>query len=74
MCRRRWCPWGIRYHDLSYVSHQKVLGSSTDLTWEICRAARKLFGELWDHRPVRLLGGAYQPGAEGWFHQADQPF
>ena len=47
---------GIRYHDLSYVSHQKVLGSSTDLTWEICRAARELFGELWDHRPVRLLG------------------
>ena len=47
---------GIRYHDLSYVSHQKVLESSTDLTVEICRAARELFGELWDHRPVRLLG------------------
>lgn len=47
---------GIRYHDLSYVSHQKVLESPTDLTVEICRAARELFGELWDHRPVRLLG------------------
>lgn len=47
---------GIRYHDLSYVSHQKVLGASTDLTVEICGAARELFAELWDHRPVRLLG------------------
>lgn len=47
---------GIRYHDLSYASHQKVLGVSTDVTLEICRAARELFGELWDHRPVRLLG------------------
>ena len=47
---------GIKYHDLSYVSHQKVLGASTDLTVEICRAARELFSELWDHRPVRLLG------------------
>ena len=47
---------GIKYHDLSYVSHQKALKASTDLTVEICRAARELFAELWDHRPVRLLG------------------
>ena len=47
---------GIKYNDLSYVSHQKVLGASTDLTVEICGAARELFAELWDHRPVRLLG------------------
>ena len=47
---------GIKYSDLSYVSHQKVLGASTDLTVEICRAARELFAELWNHRPVRLLG------------------
>lgn len=47
---------GIKYYDLSYVSHQKVLDTSTDLTVEICKAARELFGELWDHRPVRLLG------------------
>ena len=47
---------GIKYHDLSYVSHQKLLGASTDLTVEICGAARELFAELWDHRPVRLLG------------------
>lgn len=47
---------GIKYHDLSYVSHQKALGTSTDLTMEICKAARELFAELWNHRPVRLLG------------------
>lgn len=47
---------GIKYHDLSYVSHQKVLGAYTDLTVEICSAAKELFAELWDHRPVRLLG------------------
>ena len=23
---------------------------------QICRVARDLFGELWDHSPVRLLG------------------
>lgn len=47
---------GIKYSDLSYVSHQKVLGTPTNLTVEICQAARELFGELWSHRPIRLLG------------------
>lgn len=47
---------GIRYHDLSYFSHQKLLETPTNLTVEICRAARELFAQLWDHRPVRLLG------------------
>ncbi len=47
---------GIRYSDLSYVSHQKVLDIPTNITVEICRAARELFGELWNGRPVRLLG------------------
>ncbi len=47
---------GIRYTDLSYVSHQKKLQSATDLTWEIYEAACGLFVELWDKRPVRHLG------------------
>ncbi len=47
---------GIKYYDLSYASHQKALGMSTDLTAEICRAARELFAQLWDHRPIRHLG------------------
>lgn len=47
---------GIRYADLSYVSHQMVLPTATNLTWEIYQAACKLFLELWNHRPVRHLG------------------
>ena len=47
---------GIKYNDLSYVSHQKVLKTSTNLTVEICQSARELFAELWNHRPIRLLG------------------
>ena len=47
---------GIRYSDFSYVSHQNVLDTPTNLTVEICRAARGLFGELWNGSPVRLLG------------------
>lgn len=47
---------GIRYADLSYVSHQMVLQTATNLTWEIYQAACKLFSELWNHRPIRHLG------------------
>ena len=45
---------GIR--TIGELAADKVLLASTDLTVEICRAARELFAELWDHRPVRLLG------------------
>ena len=47
---------GIRYADLSYASHQKTLQSATDVTWEIYEAACRLFGELWNGRPIRHLG------------------
>ena len=47
---------GIRYFDLSYYSHQKVLDTPTDLTLEICNAAKGLFLELWDGRRIRHLG------------------
>lgn len=47
---------GIRYSDLSYYSHQKVLDNPTDLNVEICSAARGLFSELWNGRPIRHLG------------------
>ncbi len=47
---------GIRYADLSYFSHQRALASPTDLTLEIYHAARELFPELWDGRPIRHLG------------------
>ena len=47
---------GIRYWDLSYVSHQRRLYNATDLTEEICQAACKLFREMWNGQPVRHLG------------------
>ena len=47
---------GIKYKDLSYVSHQKVLQTATNLTWEIYRAAHELFLELWNNGPIRHLG------------------
>lgn len=47
---------GIRYYDLSYFSHQRVLDTPTDLTLEIYSAAKGLFLELWDGRCIRHLG------------------
>lgn len=47
---------GIRYSDLSYVSHQKGLPDPTDLTVEIYMAACSLFRELWNGEPIRHLG------------------
>lgn len=47
---------GIRYFDLSYVSHQIVLVSPTNITEEIWRVACKLFSEMWDGMPIRHLG------------------
>ncbi len=47
----------IRFYDLSYVSHQSVLESATNITKEIHEAACKLFDELWDKQtPIRHLG------------------
>lgn len=47
---------GIRYADMTYVSHQEKLRSSTNLTLEIYRTACRLFADLWDGSPVRHLG------------------
>lgn len=47
---------GIRYADLSYASHQKVLHSPTNLTADIYAAACGLFQELWTGRAIRHMG------------------
>lgn len=47
---------GIRYADLTYVSHQRKLQSSTNLTLELYEAACVLFEELWNGSPIRHLG------------------
>lgn len=46
----------IRYSDLSRTSHQCELPHATNITNEIYAVACRLFEELWDGRPVRLLG------------------
>ena len=46
----------IRYADLSNAGHQRVLAGATDITNEVHAAACKLFDELWDGMPIRLLG------------------
>ena len=52
----------IRFNDLSYASHQCVLGAPTNITKEIYGAACRLFDEMWDGmpsaggRPIRHLG------------------
>ena len=46
----------LRFYDLTYVSHQRVLKSATNITKEIHDAACRLFDELWDGTPIRHLG------------------
>lgn len=46
----------IRFCDFSDVSHQCVLKSATNITKEIYDAACRLFDELWNGTPIRLLG------------------
>ena len=46
----------IRFFDLTRSSHQCVLEHATNITDEIYRAAGRLFDELWDGTPIRLLG------------------
>lgn len=46
----------IKDFQLHVVSHQKTLGFATNITSEIHQAACQLFDELWDGKPIRLLG------------------
>lgn len=46
----------LRFYDLKKASHQCVLENATNITDEIYRAVCRLFDELWDGTPIRLLG------------------
>lgn len=46
----------IRYSDLTRTSHQREIGHGTNITDEIYAVAARLFDELWDGMPIRLLG------------------
>lgn len=47
---------GIRFSDLSYCSHQRVITIPTNITNEIHKVAGELFDELWNGVPIRHLG------------------
>lgn len=46
----------LRFNDLTFVSHQKVLTNGTNITKEIHEVACQLFDELWDGTSIRHLG------------------
>lgn len=46
----------IKTQDFRSTSHQMMLENATNITQEIYRAACRLFDELWDGTPIRLLG------------------
>lgn len=46
----------IKYHNFETASHQKQLTSGTNQDEEICGEAVMLFQELWNGKPIRLLG------------------
>lgn len=46
----------IKDHELQSVSHQMVLKAPTNITSELYHQACRLFDELWDGAPIRLLG------------------
>ena len=46
----------IKYSSFRSVSHQTALFSSTDSTQILYETACRLFDELWNHSPIRLLG------------------
>lgn len=46
----------IKYSSFQSVSHQTALFSPTDATQILYETACRLFDELWNHSPIRLLG------------------
>lgn len=46
----------MRGNDFKDRSHQRKLMEATDVTEEIYDIVKRLFSELWDGRPLRLLG------------------
>lgn len=46
----------IKYYNFEMTSHQRQMGKATNSDTDLYREAVSLFRELWDGRPVRLLG------------------
>lgn len=46
----------LRFNDLTRISHQCPLEAATSITQEIYVCVCRLFDEMWDGTPIRLLG------------------
>lgn len=46
----------IKGTDFKRITHQKKLKENTNVTKEIYKMAKIVFDEIWDERPIRLLG------------------
>lgn len=46
----------IKYYNFEVNSHQRQLKKATNSDMDIYREAVSLFGQMWDTRPIRLLG------------------
>lgn len=46
----------VKYNDFTKASRQTTLDGHTDSATEIYNLSKMLFRELWNHKPVRLLG------------------
>ena len=54
----------IKYATFETSSHQKQLFGETASDTVIYQAAMELFDELWDGRPIRLLGNPHLQAGE----------
>ncbi|MBE5906273.1 MAG: DNA polymerase IV, partial [Lachnospiraceae bacterium] len=61
----------IRNTDFEDHSRQTSLYSNTNVTQELYVEVSRLFDELWDHTPIRLLGVATAKAEEGTSYQYD---
>ena len=58
-------------NDFRNTSRQVTLASSTNVTEKLYTCACELFDELWDHRPIRLLGVSTGKATQEHYEQYD---
>ena len=58
-------------NDFRHTSRQVTLASSTNVTEKLYTCACELFDELWDHRPLRLLGVSTGKATQEHYEQYD---
>ena len=58
-------------NDFRHTSRQVTLASSTNVTEKLYTCACELFDELWDYRPIRLLGVSTGKATQEHYEQYD---